>query len=763
MMAKTIGLLIDQLVYEYQQELWHGVCHQAQEMGVNLVTYVGSTIDFADKALINNNKIYELISKRRIQGAIVLISSVSSHVDKTGKTAFMKRISECCPVISVGDIFKEYPSIGVDNRKGMFDSVNHLILKHGKRRIAFVGGPPASDEATARYEAYKEALKSNKIPFDEKLYFPGNFVFVSGQQAIRNWVEKKISFDAVVAASDWMAFGAMEELKHQGFDVPGKIAISGFDNVESTYVSTPPLSSVKQPIYEMGRKAVITILNVIDNRDYEKCTIFPTEHIIRDSCGCLLAVRSTSTEDIDQTSSHSTSKRKDLLPKLIDQVKNDIKAKGSMDFLHTFNASLEQITRSEDIVDFHDLVSEVREALLSPSAMRQYGSSLLDENKKNSFKRDAVESIMKEYCERTHTIEDLLHRARNLISRKAEQLQFIKYLNANNKSSQIISIGQYLLTTYNYEYLFSVIKRDFPKVEIDSCAILAYSDPEASPFSKQSRMIYYYNKNKDIKPVKDPFDTTNIVPDSFWPSDSSSPWIVTVISINYKNSALGYVFYESKNLFGLIFEAFSSEIASALKGIEVFEEHEIVTHSIQERSRKINLLVEPMLESIRQVATLSGNEAATINNLSEITSTGLTKLQSANQIIEKASASINQMLNLINMIEDLSSNINILALNASIESARAGSYGLGFQVIAEEIKQLSDSTAQNTKSISEVLRSVVSSIEESNSASQENYKVFSNVKDHVAQVTNLLVNVTNKMNELSSASNEILTEIEKKI
>ncbi len=763
-MAKTIGLLIDQLVYEYQAELWHGVCHQAQERGVNLVSYVGSTIDYNDASLMNQNKIYEFVSNRRIQGIVVLISSVSSHVDRAGKDAFMKRLSAVCPVVSVGDIFKDYPSIGVDNHKGMFDSVNHLITQHGKRRIAFVGGPPASDEAQKRFEAYKEALRVNNIPYDEKLYYPGAFVFSSGIEAVSILVEKKIIFDAVVAASDWMAFGAMHELKERGYDVPGKIAVSGFDNVESTYVSSPPLSSVKQPVYEMGRKAIDTIINVIEKREYEMCSIFPTEHIIRDSCGCILAEKKSEDLSQDHKAKYTQEKRKELRDSLLQRLRGDISGERGIEILRMFGAALEKVTRAEDIVEFHDLISDVREELLSPQVILQRGDSPLEKIKKQKkLKHDDVEQLMREHCIHTHAIEDLLHGARGLISRRAEQLQFLKYLNSNNKSSQIISIGQHLLTTYNKEYLFSVIKRDFPQVDINSCAIVEYLEPDAKPFSRQSRVIYFYNRDRDIRVSDDPFDTTSIVPDACWPSEATSPWIANIVPINYKNDAIGYVFYNSKNLFGLIYEAFSSEIASALKGIEVFDEHDKISKSIQERSRTINSLVAPMLESIQQVATMAKNEAQTINTLSDMTATGLSKFQTANDIIAKASESINQMLNLINLIDDLSANINILALNASIESARAGSYGLGFQVIAEEIKQLSDSTAQNTKSISEVLRTVVSNIEESNQASRENLDIFSNVKGHVAQLTKLLMNVTNKMNDLSVSSNEILSEIEKKI
>ncbi|MDA3900233.1 MAG: substrate-binding domain-containing protein [Spirochaetes bacterium] len=766
-MAKTIGLIIDQLVYEYQAEMWHGVCDMAQKLGCNLISYVGSTIDFADNDLMSQNKIYEYISNKRLDGAIVLISSVSSHVNKAGKLDFMHKIAEKCPVISVGDLLEEYPSIGVDNHNGMFDSVNHLITKHGKRKIAFVGGPKNSDEAATRLGAYKAALKANNIAFDEKLYFEGSFIFSSGVEAINAFTGAKTEFDAVVAASDWMAFGVIQQLLQLGFKIPEQIAITGFDNVESAYVSTPPLSSVKQPVYEMGQKAVRTILDMIDKRPYEKKIIYPTEFIVRDSCGCLMTKTEAENEAVqtEKTVSNDTLKSHEKMKSsMIEKLKQDIEQGDGHDFLHYFNSIVDKVTRTEDISEYQKLIFEIRESLIRPELLINQKIAPIEQiHKHRIFKQDTVEKLIKAVSEYTYAVDDYLHRARLIISRKAEQLQFVKYLDANNKSAQIITIGQNILTTYNRNYLFSVIKRDFPKVDIPSCAIVQYSKQQAEDNSEYSKMLYYYNKDKDQNISTEPFKTEILIPDQFWPDKSHSPWIANVVPISYQGTPVGFVFYESKNRFGLIFEAFSSEISSALKGIQIYEDHEKVSNSIQDRSRRINELVAPMLESILQVSNISGDEIQAIRNLSDMTATGLSQLKSANDIIGKASSSINQMLGMIDLIEDVSANINILALNASIESARAGTYGLGFQVIAEEIKQLSDTTASNTKNISEVLKSVVSNIEESSSASQENFKVFTKVKDHVAQVTNLLTNVTNKMNELSSASNDILTEIERKI
>lgn len=764
-MAVTIGLIIDQQVYEYQAELWHGVCQQARESGVNVVSYVGGTIDTNDQSFINMNRIYEFISKKRIDGAIVLISSVASRISAAEKNAFMKKIAACCPVVSVGDVFREYPSIAVDNRKGMYDSVCHLITAHGKKRIAFIGGPSSSAEATERFNAYKDALKDHGIPYDEKLFYPGNFVYDSGIEAVKAFAALSGKFDAVVAASDWMAFGALQELRQRGYDVPGQIAVSGFDNVVSTEISKPPLSSVKQPIFEMGRKSILTMLAVIEKREYEMLTVFPTEHIIRDSCGCLFAERKTAEENNDKNAESSDSaNRNELKDVLMEKLRNDMSQKDSIEFLRYLNYMLQQVSRLDEIPGFNHMISDIRAAFLSPESLSARDDSpLVQIRKHRSHKRDDVEKLMHSQCGYVYGLEDNFHKAYTLVTRRAEQLQFVKYLDTNNMSSQIIKIGQHLLTTYSRDNLFSVIRNEFPSIDIPGGAIVEYIDHDKKALSKQSRILFGYDTERTVKISDMPFDTELIVPEELWPSESASPWLVNIIPVNYQQEPIGYMFYKSNNQFGLVFESFSSEIASALKGIENFEKHAAISASIEERSRKINELVVPMISSIQQVANQSGREVETIKGLADITSNGLTKLRDSNDIIEQAAQSINQMLDMINMIQDLSDNINILALNASIESARAGSYGLGFQVIASEVKHLSDSTAQNTKSITEILGKVVNNIDKTSAASRDNFKVFSNVKDHVLQLTNLLINVTNKMNELSATSNEILSEIDRKI
>ena len=100
----------------------------------------------------------------------------------------------------------DLPGVVVDNEKGMQDIVTHFVEAHGYRRIAFICGPEGNEEAALRYRAYASVLAEHDAPLDPDLVAPGAFVYDSGIDAIRLLLdERKVEFDAVVAANDWLA------------------------------------------------------------------------------------------------------------------------------------------------------------------------------------------------------------------------------------------------------------------------------------------------------------------------------------------------------------------------------------------------------------------------------------------------------------------------------------------------------------------------------------------------------------------------------
>ena len=131
-------------------------------------------------------------------------------------------------------------------------------------------------------------------------------------------------------------------------------------------------------------------------------------------------------------------------------------------------------------------------------------------------------------------------------------------------------------------------------------------------------------------------------------------------------------------------------------------------------------------------------------------------MEKTNEIIANVSNYANKMVEIINIIDDISMTVNLVALNASIESTHAGEYGKGFAIIAKEIKKLSDSTRKNAEEISKTLKSVVQNIKDSLSAGQETSKTFKDQENIIIELIEALTTVANGVKSLSLNSKEIL-------
>ena len=180
----------------------------------------------------------------------------------------------------------EADCILVNNSEGAYTAMQHL-LEHEYRRIAFVGGPPDSPDSKARFEGYRQALQEHGIACQTELIEHGDFQQLSGYQAMLRLLEQPTQPTAVFAANDEMAIGAMDATHHQGLRIPEDIAFVGFDDIQVASFARPPLTTVRQPMRELGALAAKSLLRRIRAPKSKAETIqLSTEFIIRRSCGC---------------------------------------------------------------------------------------------------------------------------------------------------------------------------------------------------------------------------------------------------------------------------------------------------------------------------------------------------------------------------------------------------------------------------------------------------------------------------------------------
>jgi DNA-binding LacI/PurR family transcriptional regulator len=169
--------------------------------------------------------------------------------------------------------------VDADNRGGARTATEHLI-KIGRTRIAAITGLVDTDVTQARHRGYQEAMTlAGLVPYAVQA---GDFTEPSGATAMRALLESHPDLDAVFAANDNMAAGALRVLREAGRSVPAEVAVVGFDDLAIASQATPRLTTIRQPIQALGREMVRILVALLAGRE-PSSVILPTRLVVRES------------------------------------------------------------------------------------------------------------------------------------------------------------------------------------------------------------------------------------------------------------------------------------------------------------------------------------------------------------------------------------------------------------------------------------------------------------------------------------------------
>ncbi|WP_210570977.1 LacI family DNA-binding transcriptional regulator [Streptomyces sp. GESEQ-4] len=175
------------------------------------------------------------------------------------------------------------PTIGAANWSGGMAATEHLLAL-GHRRIGLIAGPPRLLCSRARLDGYRTALESAGLTLDDTLVVPGDFHPESGFTGCNALLDLPDPPTAVFAASDQMALGAIEALRRRGLRVPEDMSVVGFDGLPEVRWSAPPLTTVRQPLADMGKLAVRTVLRLARGEQPDSPRVeLGTELVVRSS------------------------------------------------------------------------------------------------------------------------------------------------------------------------------------------------------------------------------------------------------------------------------------------------------------------------------------------------------------------------------------------------------------------------------------------------------------------------------------------------
>jgi LacI family transcriptional regulator len=275
--SSMIGLVLPRTVSNfftdpYFPRLTQGVAQACNQNNLTLGLFLLETKD-------DEKRIFPLISHKGLLDGILLQTA------RLGDELIDRLVNSDIPVVIAGRPFNAHgiSYIDVDNVNAAHNAVCHLV-QLGYRRIGTITGLMNSTAGIDRKEGYLQAIADQGWDVDETLIVDGDFSEESGYIAMQRLLPHKP--DAIFAASDTMAIGAIRAVREAGLRVPEDIAFVGFDDLPIASLSDFKLTTVHQPIIQFGAKAVDTLIDLIENGiKPHRTVIMDTELIIRDSCG----------------------------------------------------------------------------------------------------------------------------------------------------------------------------------------------------------------------------------------------------------------------------------------------------------------------------------------------------------------------------------------------------------------------------------------------------------------------------------------------
>ena len=639
---RTVGVFLAQISRVWGTEFMAGVEQAAQEHDINLVCFVGGQPSslVTPGQIQNSYGLYDLVKPNQFDG-LILASDIAHGLNAKEIKNFCRAFAPT-PMVAHAIEADGVPKLIGDNRKGMKFIIRHLIEEHGYKRIAFIRGVKGQLEAEERFQAYKEELEAQKIPFNEKLVFLGDYTPDSGRAAIKTLIDERgVRFQAVVAANDRMAFGALEALQLRGIQVPDTIALTGYDDVREAQSLGVPLTTVRQSFSEVGRETFKTLLNRMEGKTVPHTQVLDTDLVIRWSCGCLpetVRYAVVPPREVAQTG-RLENKRDAAIMALLSAANLDSKdaeleqfkeifgrmwdtflasmADGSKgnNFLRTTNAAIDLLQRNgRDASTWHNLISTLRRYALA--GISNHTTILHAEN--------------------------LFQQARLLTGELSQRAQAFSRLQFEQQENVYQDFGFSMAPAMSLEEIGSAITENFPKMGIERWYVMFYSDvtsptPTTAPPPENYRLLFQYDEKKfEIPKTTKNLGTGSLVPRGKEPEDHR--YTAVVMPLTLARNRFGFMWVEMGPKDWDIYTRIRNLVSSAL----------LRTMLVQQREQA-QMEVERLLDEAREHAT----ELAIAKDFAEKAAAETKKLYASEQTRRQAAEALSRAARQLSSLEKI--------------------------------------------------------------------------------------------------------------
>lgn len=549
MNRKLIGVLINNLDTEYQRSIWDGISEAAREHDVNVLYLGGGSLGSSKVEDVRRNSLCDFILPETFDGLIIVSTTITGSLGFQGIIDTLKPVWGTIPAVNIGPAWTGIPSVGANNTTGIREIVTHLVKVHGKKRFVFVSGSSKNTDSIARQESFIATLGGFGLEPVEGGILEGGFMYTNTRNVLDSWLERKIPFDAIVAASDSMAFSCIDVLTEKGIRVPEDVAVTGFDDCTDACFFSPPLTTVRQPVKEIAREATHQLCRTIDRLSVDECILIPTTLSIRQSCGCLsLEAQRAAVPELAESGDDTER----LLERAFERVRNG--ELPSSAFVGAFREVLRTPGLSPSYLEvLGNLVSRLERSLWHPSGV--------------------TEGV----CPAVGDYELILHQARIFLKQHAESVQANKRIAFSSKNHYLQYSVASLIGSFSLEKLLKAMPSTLQNSGVVS-GFLSFFVPDTR--YQRSRLVIGFYEGKDVIPPEGiEFDTKDFFPRNLVPADRQFDFFVEMLF--HEDSLLGVLAVNIQSKDGFVTNSLMSQIRSSIRSSMLMDE-------LREKDTKLN-------------------------------------------------------------------------------------------------------------------------------------------------------------------------------
>ncbi|WHI53275.1 LacI family DNA-binding transcriptional regulator [Microbulbifer sp. MLAF003] len=269
----AVMVLVPNIANPFFSRVIRGIEKAAQDQGYSVL--LGDT-----KGDSTNEQFYAGMALTNQADGVIQLGSRYPFAEKDANLAASVPLVNACERIVEDD---RYPVVELDNHGAAQEVARHL-MEMGHRRIGVITGPSQSPIVRDRLSGFYDALKKRGLGLDPEMVVHGEFTMTSGQEGAETLLSTPRRPTAIFCMNDEMAIGAVHQVKRMGLRVPEDVSVTGFDNIEFSQFTDPPLTTINQPAEELGRYAMETLRLIIDGKPLKSSrTILPFELVERES------------------------------------------------------------------------------------------------------------------------------------------------------------------------------------------------------------------------------------------------------------------------------------------------------------------------------------------------------------------------------------------------------------------------------------------------------------------------------------------------